>query len=166
MSRHCGFNDRLTAVRSGTFVMRWLLIFIFAIALSARAEDPSASSIGREVKDIFDRCKKAVVKIHGDDEHSELSGTGFFIDPTGTIYTAYSVGGEGNNFSVEFEGKKLPARQLVTDVRSGVAILKVDAASPTLPIGKSQNMEVTTPVVAIGYPLDLPETPSLGLVGG
>jgi len=27
-------------------------------------------------------------------------------------------------------------------------------------------MEVTTPVVAIGYPLDLPETPSLGLVGG
>src|SRR5207248_3077682 len=83
MSRHCGFNDRLTAVRSGTFVMRWLLIFIFAIALSARAEDPSASTISREVKDIFDRCKKAVVKIHGDDEHSELSGTGFFIDPTG-----------------------------------------------------------------------------------
>src|SRR5205814_8475292 len=27
-------------------------------------------------------------------------------------------------------------------------------------------MEVTTPVVAIGYPLDLPETPSLGSVGG
>src|SRR5437016_8713130 len=166
MSRHCGFKDSLRAVRSGTFVMPWLLIFIFAIALSARAEDPSASTISREVKDIFDRFKKAVVKIHGDDEHSELSGTGFFIDPTGTIYTAYSVGVEGNNFSVEFEGKKLPARQLVTDVRSGVAILKVDTTSPALPIGKSQNMEVTPPVVAIGYPLDLPETPSLGLVGG
>ncbi len=146
--------------------MRWLLIPIFAVALSARAEDQSASTISREVKDIFDRCKKAVVKIHGDDEHSELSGTGFFIDPTGTIYTAYSVGGEGNNFSVEFDGKRLPARQLVTDVRSGVAILKVDTASPALSIGKSENMEVTTPVVAIGYPLDLPETPSLGLVGG
>jgi serine protease Do len=166
MSRHCGSNNRLAAVSAGKFTMRWLLILIFAIALSARAEDPSASTISREVKDIFDRCKKAVVKIHGDDEHSELSGTGFFIDPTGTIYTAYSVGGEGNNFSVEFEGKKLPARQLVTDVRSGVAILKVDTASPALPIGKSENMEVTTPVVAIGYPLDLPETPSLGLVGG
>lgn len=146
--------------------MRWLFILIFAIALSARAEDPSTSSISREVKDIFERCKKAVVKIHGDDEHSELSGTGFFIDPTGTIYTAYSVGGEGNNFSVEFDGKKLPARQLVTDVRSGIAILKADVASPALPIGKSEKMEVTTPVVAIGYPLDLPETPSLGLVGG
>jgi serine protease DegQ len=166
MSRHCGFNDRLTAVSGGRLAMRWLLIPIFAVALSARAEDQSPFTIGREVKDIFDRSKKAVVKIHGDDEHSELSGTGFFIDPTGTIYTAYSVGGEGNNFNVEFDGKRLPARQLATDVRSGVAILKVDTASPTLPIGKSENLEVTTPVVAIGYPLDLPETPSLGLVGG
>jgi len=166
MSRRCGFNDRLTAVLAGRLTMRWLLIPIFAVALSARAEDPSASTISREVKDIFDRCKKAVVKIHGDDEHTELCGTGFFIDPTGTIYTAYSVGGEGNNFSVEFNGKKLPARQLVTDARSGVAILKVDTPSPALSIGKSENMEVTTPVVAIGYPLDLPETPSLGLVGG
>src|SRR6185295_8085226 len=166
MSRRCGSKHRLTAVRAGTFGMRWLFLLILAVAPSVWAEDQSASSVGREVKDIFDRCKKAVVKIHGDDEHSELSGTGFFIDPTGTIYTAYSVGGEGNNFSVEFDGKKLPARQLVTDVRSGVAILKVDATSPALPIGKSQNMEVTTPVVAIGYPLDLPETPGLGLVGG
>jgi serine protease Do len=54
----------------------------------------------------------------------------------------------------------------VTDVRSGIAILKIDSASPALPIGKSENLEVTAPVVAIGYPLDLPETPSLGLVGG
>src|SRR2546430_16852737 len=166
MSRRCGSDHRLTAVRAGKFAMRWLFLLIFAVAPSVWAEDQSASSVGREVKDIFDRCKKAVVKIHGDDEHCELSGTGFFIDPTGTIYTAYSVGGEGNNFSVEFDGKNLPARQLVTDVRSGVAILKVDAASPALPIGKSQNTEVTAPVVAIGYPLDLPETPSLGLVGG
>jgi serine protease Do len=171
MSRRCASSDRQGAIFAATFVRRWFLVPVFVVALadglqSARAEDQSASTISREVKEIFDRCKKAVVKIHGDDEHSELSGTGFFIDPTGTIYTAYSVGGEGANFSVEFDGKKLPARQLVTDVRSGIAILKVDTASPALPIGKSEGMEVTAPVVAIGYPLDLPETPSLGLVGG
>src|SRR5438045_9564864 len=118
MSRHCGSRHRLTAIRAEKFAMRWLFVLTFAIALSARAEDPSASTISREVKDIFDRCKKAVVKIHGDDEHTELCGTGFFIDPTGTIYTAYSVGGEANNFSVEFNCKKLPARQLVTAARS------------------------------------------------
>ena len=166
MSRLCGFNHRLRAALEQTSLTRWVLIPFLAVALSARAGDQPASTISREVKDIFDHCKKAVVKIHGADEHSELSGTGFFIDPTGTIYTAYSVGGEGSNFTIEFDGKKLPARQLVTDVRSGIAILKVDAASPSLPVGKSENMEVTTPVIAIGYPLDLPETPSLGLIGG
>lgn len=147
-------------------MLRWLSIPFLALTLSARADDQPASAISREVKDIFDHCKKAVVKIHGADEHSELSGTGFFIDPTGTIYTAYSVGGEGANFSVEFEGKKLPARQLVADVRSGIAILKVDSTSPALPVGKSEGMEVTAPVIAIGFPLDLPATPSLGLIGG
>jgi serine protease Do len=166
MSRLCGFNHRLRAALEQTSLTRWVLIPFLAVALSARAGDQPASTISREVKDIFDHCKRAVVKIHGADEHSELSGTGFFIDPTGTIYTAYSVGGEGSNFTIEFDGKKLPARQLVTDVRSGIAILKVDTPSPALPVGKSENMEVTTPVIAIGYPLDLPETPSLGLIGG
>ena len=136
--------------------MRWLFVLIFAIALSARAEDQSTSTISREVKDIFDRCKRAVVKIHGDDEHSELSGTGFFIDPTGTIYTAYSVGGDTDNLTVEFDGKTYPARLMMADLRSGIAILKADIATPALPIGKSETMEVATPVMAIGYPLDLP----------
>src|SRR2546423_14527898 len=113
MSRRCDSSRRLTAVRAGKFAMRWLFLVICAVAPSGWAEDQSASSVSREVKDIFDRCKKAVVKIHGDDEHSELFGTGFFIDPTGTIYTAYSVGVGGNNFSAEFDGKKLPALQLV-----------------------------------------------------
>src|SRR5438045_8724598 len=152
MSRPCGSNDRLRPVAAENLVMRWRVIPSLALALSARAEDQPASAISREVKDIFDHCKRAVVKIHGADEHSELSGTGFFIDPTGTIYTAYSVGGEGSNFTVELDGKKLAARQLVTDVRSGIAILKVDTASPALPIGKSENIEVTTPVIAIGSP--------------
>ena len=154
--------------------MRWLLVPVFVVALihfeacrqAVRADDQPAATISKEVKDIFDRCKKSIVKIHADDEHSELSGTGFFVDPTGTIYTTYSVGGEGSNFSVEFEGKKFPARQLVADVRSGVAMLKVDATSPALPIGKSESMGMAAPVVAIGYPLDLPETPSFGMVAG
>src|SRR5437764_4304360 len=137
MSRRCGSKHRPTAVRAGKFVMGWLFLLIFAVAPSVWAEDQSASSIGREVKDIFDRCKKAVVKIHGDDEHCELSGTGFFIDPTGTIYTAYSVGGEGNIFGVEFVGRNFPRQRPVTVVRTGFAILKVVDASPALPIAKS-----------------------------
>src|SRR5213596_401733 len=130
------------------------------------AQEQSAATISQQVREVFERAAKAIVKIHGVDEHSEICGTGFFIDPTGTLYTAYTVGGEAGNFSVEFGGKKYPARQLVADVRSGTAMLKVEETTPALPIGKSEELEVAAPVVAIGYPLDLPETPSFGLVAG
>jgi serine protease Do len=130
------------------------------------AQEQSATALSHQVKDIFERAAKAVVKIHGIDEHSEICGTGFFIDPTGTLYTAYTVGGEAGNFTIEFNGKKYPARQLLADIRSGTAVLKIEAPTPALPIGKSEELQVATPVVAVGYPLDLPETPNFGMVGG
>src|SRR6266550_390710 len=130
------------------------------------AQEQSATSVSHQVREIFERSGKAVVKIHGVDEHSEISGTGFFIDPTGTLYTAYTVGGEAENFTIEFNGKKYPAHQLLADIRSGTAMLKIDTATPALTIGKSEELEVATPVVSIGYPLDLPETPNFGMVAG
>lgn len=131
-----------------------------------RAQENAADAISREVKGVFERCGKAVVKIHAVDSHSELSGTGFFVDPTGTIYTSYSVGGDAGNFSVVFQGKTYRATQLTADLRSGIALLKVDAATPCLPIGKSAGLTPGTPLVAIGYPLDLPESPSFGMLAG
>src|SRR5947208_8413276 len=114
------------------------------------AQDQSAS---QHVREIFARAAKAVVKIHGVDEHSEICGTGFFVDPTGTLYTAYTVGGEAGNFTVEFEGKKYPARHLLSDIRSGTAMLKIDAATPALPIGKSEELALATPIISHGCPL-------------
>src|SRR5437660_12161147 len=143
-----------------------LALLAAAASLSAQQMPESATSLSREVKDVFERCAKAVVKIEATDQHGELSGTGFFVDPTGTLYTAYSVGGEAENVTVEFKGKKYPARQLMADLRSGIAMLKVDLASPALPIGNSDQLEIATPVVAIGYPLDLAETPSFGMIAG
>src|SRR3989440_3173000 len=143
------------------------LAFLAAAAsLSAQQIPESATSLSREVKDVFGRCAKAVVKIEASDQPGKLSGTVFFIDPPGTLYTAYSVGGEADNITVEFKGKKYPARQLMADLRSGIAMLKVDLASPVLPIGNSEPLEIATPVVAIGYPLDLAETPSFGMIAG
>src|SRR6202047_1690259 len=141
------------------------LSFVAATGV-VRAEDLPTSSISRQVKDVFEHAAKAVVKIHGVDEHSEISGTGFFVDPTGTLCTSYTVGGEAGNFTIEFAGKKYPARQILADIRSGMAILKVDLATPALPIGKSEQLEIATPVVTIGYPLDLPETPNFGMIAG
>src|SRR5882762_3743120 len=130
------------------------------------AQEQPATTISHQVRDIFERAAKAVVKIHGVDEHSEICGTGFFVDPTGTLYTSYTVGGEPGNFTIEFDGRKYPARQILADVRSGVAMLKADIGTPALPIGSSEQLEVATPVVTIGFPLDLPKTPSFGMIAG
>jgi len=130
------------------------------------AQEQSATTISHQVRDVFERASKAIVKIHGVDEHSEICGTGFFVDPTGTLYTAYTVGGEAGRFTVEFDGKKYPARQLLADIRSGTALLKVDQTTPALAIGKSDELQVATPVVSIGYPLDLPKTPNFGMIAG
>src|SRR6266700_7376455 len=156
---------------SASFVMFFAALGITALILCSGAslvyaQEQSATSVSHQVREIFERSAKAVVKIHGVDEHSEISGTGFFIDPTGTLYTAYTVGGEAENFTIEFNGKKYPARQLLADIRSGTAMLKIDTVTPALTIGKSEELEVATPVVSIGYPLDLPETPNFGMVAG
>ena len=94
-------------LRGHTASLAVLVVVVSLIAPALRAQEDTAGAISREVKSIFERCGRAVVKIHAIDEHSELSGTGFFVDPTGTIYTSYSVGGEADNFTVQFEGKKI-----------------------------------------------------------
>src|SRR6266850_5722324 len=90
-------------------VVAFALVFCFGAGLLF-AQEQSATTISHQVRELFERAAKAVVKIHGVDEHSEICGTGFFVDPTGTLYTAYTVGGEAGNFTVEFGGKKCPAR--------------------------------------------------------
>src|ERR1700720_917055 len=47
-------------------------------ALRVQQQPESATAISREVKGVFERASKAVVKIQANDEHGELSGTGFF----------------------------------------------------------------------------------------
>src|SRR2546423_15095962 len=117
-------------------VIALALIFLSAGGVLFAQEQPAAT-ISEHVKEIFERAAKAVVKIHGVDEHSEICGTGFFIDPTGTLYTAYTVGGEAGNFSVEFGGKKYPARRLLADIRTGTAILPAAETTPALALGTS-----------------------------
>ncbi len=124
-------------------------------------------SISGEVEAIFAKCKGAVVRIEATDAYGPHAGTGFFIDPAGTIYTHYSVAGRSWNLLVEFAGKKYPATCLLADVRSGVTLLSIQAGqTPFLPIGNSADLKMASPVVAIGYPMDLPVSPTFGLVSG
>src|SRR6266480_1983913 len=50
---------------------------LFAAIALVDAQDESATAVSRQVKEVFEHAAKAVVKIHGVDEHCEISGTGF-----------------------------------------------------------------------------------------
>ena len=159
--------DHASACFSFSPAVRLAIVLSALVAVQPLvAQEQSANSISREVQEIFARSAKAVVKIRGTDKHGKLAGTGFFIDPAGTLYTAFSVGADAHDFTVEMDGKEVPARSVMADRRSGLAILKVDVPTPALPIGQSQELQVATPVVTVGFPLDLPQTPSFGMVAG
>ncbi|HEV3211314.1 MAG TPA: trypsin-like peptidase domain-containing protein [Chthoniobacterales bacterium] len=141
-------------------------VIFFLFSASRLFAQQGLNSISTEVTRVFDQAKNAVVRIHAEDEHGRLAGTGFFIDPAGTIVTAYEVGGESWDLIVEFGSNRYPAQRLVADPRSGIALLKVSADTPWLSTGDSDELKLASPVVTIGYPMDLSITPSFGMIGG
>ena len=128
-----------------------------------------ADSLSEDVRTVFSRCRDAVVKIEAVDRDGMLRGTGFFIDPNGTLLTSFSVGGESRDIFIVQGERKLPAHRLTGDPRSGVAVLqldKIETPTPFLSFGKSADLAVATAVLSIAYPMDLPVTPNFGMVAG
>jgi serine protease Do len=120
----------------------------------------------KQVQQEMEKCREAVVRIESTDKHGKVAGTGFFVDPNGLLYTSFTVAGESSDIFVRWDSHKYPARRLAADHRSGIAILKVDAQTAFVPIGRSALLATGSPVMTCGYPMDLPLTPSFGLVGG
>jgi serine protease Do len=125
-----------------------------------------AELIGAEVREVFEKTRSAVVKIEAMDDHGMLSGTGFFIDPSGTVFTSFTIGGESNDLVVRHGRQKYPARRLYADARAGIALLKVEAETPFLVPAEGEAPGLGSPVMVIGYPMDLPLSPSFGIVAG
>ena len=133
---------------------------------SLQADDLVAEKLSSQVRKIFDERRDAVVKVRAVDALGIRFGSGFFSDPAGTVYTHAGIVLKAQDVVVIFGGKELPARVLVADERSGIAILKVDASTPFIPVGDSQKVGIATPVMMIGYPEDLEACPSFGIVAG
>ena len=133
----------------------------------AQAEE-TFSAVAKDVQAIFENNKGAIVKIQSEDSHGLLDGTGFFVSPTGIIYTSYRVAGESTDIVAEFGSCRYPARRLVADIRSGIVILKINPVDPTpyIPLGDSDKIVTASGVVILGFPLDQSVTPNYGVVGG
>jgi len=124
-------------------------------------------SIGQEVNSLFEKAKSAVVQVHSGDEGFKQAGTGFFIDNRGTVLTSSTVIGDNTTAAVVVNGVEMNAKILGNDPRSGLTMLRVSYDdSPFLPMGHANDLKTGYAVVTIGYPLNLPVSPSQGLVSG
>lgn len=143
-----------------------LLTGALLFAGEAPQEPTMADTISAEVRRVFEERKEAVVRVRARDGLGIRFGSGFFVDPAGTIYTHAGIVLKADEVTVLYDGRELPAKVLVADQRSGIAVLKVDANSPFIPVGDSQALEVASPLVMLGYPGDMDACPSFGIVAG
>lgn len=125
-----------------------------------------AESLSAEVLRLFEERRNAVVKVRARDGLGLRFGSGFFIDPAGTIYTHAGIVAKADEVTILHDGRELPANVLIVDPRSGIALLKVEANSPFIPSGDSDALQVTSPLVTLGFPEDKEVCPSFGMVAG
>jgi serine protease Do len=141
-------------------------LLAYALPHARAAEPDLAEHITCQIRKVFDENQKAVVRVQASDSLGVRLGSGFFIDPTGMIYTHAGVVLNAEDVTVTFNGNSLPARVVTTDERSGIAILKTDCISPFIRIGNSENATVAMPVITIGFPEDRNSSASFGMIAG
>jgi S1-C subfamily serine protease len=139
-----------------------------AIAEQPAKPAPVLESISNEVEELFAKSRDAIARIEAEDVNGMIAGTGFFIEPNGILVTSYAVGGESEEIHAVLGSERIPLKRLIADPRSGIAILKADTDKPTafLRLGKANRMGVGAMVIAIGYPLEFPLSPSFGVASG
>jgi S1-C subfamily serine protease len=95
-------------------------------------------------------------------------GSGFVIDKAGYIVTNYHVVGDAQSVRVSFSNNdSMKARVVGRDPATNVALLKVQATSralKALALGNSDGVHVGDQVAAIGNPLGLDRSITLGIV--
>jgi Do/DeqQ family serine protease len=93
-------------------------------------------------------------------------GSGVVVTPDGYILTNNHVVAGAERVTVEFvDGRTLSAKVVGTDPPSDLAVLKVDGTGfKTLPLADSSQVRVGDVVLAVGHPLGLGQTVTMGII--
>lgn len=137
---------------------------MLAIGIPGLRAQSVVQGFEKEIEGIISRTKDCVVRIKalvpvrdankGTVIAQGLSvGTGFFIDDQGTILTASSVLNGEDKAMVYWRGKAYEAQCLGQDSRTRVALLKIDAKTPLLPVGDAE-MKIGSIALVVGYPYE------------
>src|SRR5215212_5770613 len=94
-------------------------------------------------------------------------GSGFVVDPKGTILTNYHVVQGMSGIMVKLQsGEQLRGTVVGFDVETDVAVIKVNPAKdlPAITLGNSDDAQVGDWVLAIGSPFGLEQTVTAGII--
>src|SRR5215471_5035522 len=93
-------------------------------------------------------------------------GSGVIVSSEGYILTNNHVVDEADKVEVELsDNRKFTAKVIGTDAPSDVAVIKIESSSlPTVPFGDSDKVEVGDLVLAIGNPLGIGQTVTMGII--
>ncbi len=106
----------------------------------------------------------------GKDKKGQLvptgTGSGVIVTPDGYILTNNHVVDGAEKVEVELADKRvLQAKVIGTDAPSDIAVIKLDVTGlPTVPLGDSNQAEVGDIVLAVGNPLGIGQTVTMGII--
>lgn len=102
------------------------------------------------------------------EERLQGQGSGFIIDGNGTILTNAHVVEDADRVTVALkDGRKFEGTVLGVDEVTDLAVVKIevrDEGLPTAPLGDSDQVQVGDWAIAVGNPLGLDNTVTLGII--
>jgi S1-C subfamily serine protease len=102
------------------------------------------------------------------EERLQGQGSGFIVDSTGRILTNAHVVEDADRVTVSLkDGRKFEGTVLGVDEVTDLAVVKIDVRNeglPTAPLGDSDQVQVGDWAIAVGNPLGLDNTVTLGIV--
>jgi serine protease Do len=93
-------------------------------------------------------------------------GSGVIVSPDGYIITNNHVVDEADKVEVELnDNRKFTAKVIGADPPSDVAVIKISSTGlPTVPFGDSDRVEIGDLVLAVGNPLGIGQTVTMGII--
>lgn len=144
---------------------------------------PSCASVPRHtipesaVQGIIAKVSPSIIRIRvveasyrdGREVKEEASGSGVIISPDGYAVTNHHVAGEAVDLIVTMSTKEeLPAKLVGTDPLADIAVIKLKSPKPRrfpyTTFGDSSQVRVGDPVLAIGSPLSLSQSTTMGII--
>ena len=164
-------------IRSFGWLGRDALSVLACVAVAHSATAGQRTPSDPEIRTALARISPSLVRIHvvtyeyeeGREIKREAAGSGTIISADGHVLTNHHVAGRTRTLMCTLaDREEIPADLIGTDPLSDIAIIKLRPAKPrTFPVarfGDVAKLKVGDPVMALGSPLALSQSVTLGIV--